>query len=99
MKIKKIWYDAEHIYGRDEKRDEYSQSFLWHPKLRTATDLSEDDSLINYKRPYILRHQVTSSLASHSTISHASLCARPVNHLLEAQHNFFDNFNPDEEDV
>ena len=99
MKIKKIWFDVEHIYGRDEERHEYSQPLLLYPKLRTATDLSEDGSLINYKRPYILRHQVIPAPAKHSTFSHASLCARPVNHILEAQHNFFDNFNPDEGDV
>lgn len=38
MKIKEIWIDAEHIYGRDEEGHEYSQSLLWYPKLRTATD-------------------------------------------------------------
>ncbi|MBR6275563.1 MAG: DUF2442 domain-containing protein, partial [Prevotella sp.] len=38
MKIKEIWFDAEHIYGRDEEGREYSQSLLWYPKLRTATD-------------------------------------------------------------
>ena len=38
MKIKEIWFDAEHIYGRDEDGNEYSQSLLWYPKLRTATD-------------------------------------------------------------
>ena len=34
MKIKEIWFDAEHIYGRDEEGNEYSQSLLWYPKLR-----------------------------------------------------------------
>ena len=38
MKIKEIWFDAEHIYGRDEEGREYNQSLLWYPKLRTATD-------------------------------------------------------------
>ena len=38
MKIKEIWFDAEHIYGRDEEGNEYSQSLLWYPKLRMATD-------------------------------------------------------------
>ena len=38
MKIKEIWFDTEHIYGRDEEGREYSQSLLWYPKLRTATD-------------------------------------------------------------
>ena len=26
MKIKEIWFDGEHIYGRDEEGKEYSQS-------------------------------------------------------------------------
>ena len=38
MKIKKNWFDAEHIYDHDEEGHEYSQSLLWYPKLRTATD-------------------------------------------------------------
>ncbi len=38
MKFKEIWFDTEHIYGRDEEGREYSQSLLWYPKLRTATD-------------------------------------------------------------
>ena len=35
---REIWFDAEHIYGRDEEGNEYSQSLLWYPKLRMATD-------------------------------------------------------------
>ena len=38
MKIKEVWFDTEHIYGRDEEGHEYCQSLLWYPKLRTATD-------------------------------------------------------------
>ncbi len=38
MKIKEIWFDSEHIYGRDEEGKEYSQSLLWYPKLRMAND-------------------------------------------------------------
>ena len=38
MKIKEIWFDAEHIYGRDEQGGVYVQSLLWYPKLRSATD-------------------------------------------------------------
>ena len=37
MKIVKIWFDDEHIFGVDENGKEYSQSLLWYPKLRTAT--------------------------------------------------------------
>ena len=38
MKIKEIWFDTEHIYGRDEEGREYRQSLLWYPKLQAATD-------------------------------------------------------------
>ncbi len=38
MKIIKIWFDTDYIYGADEDGNEYRQSLLWYPKLRTATD-------------------------------------------------------------
>ena len=38
MKIKEIWFDADHIFGRDEDGREYSQSLLWYPRLRAASD-------------------------------------------------------------
>ena len=38
MKIKEIWFDADYIYGKDEKEKEYKQSLLWYPKLRDASD-------------------------------------------------------------
>ena len=38
MKIVKIWFDDEHIFGVDENGKEYSQSLLWYPKLRAAFD-------------------------------------------------------------
>ncbi len=38
MKIKKIWFDADYIYGRDEEGREYKQSLLWYPRLRQAND-------------------------------------------------------------
>ena len=38
MKIKEIWFDADYIYGKDEKGQEYKQSLLWYPKLRQAND-------------------------------------------------------------
>lgn len=38
MKIIKIWFDADYVYGTDESGNEYRQSLLWYPKLRTATD-------------------------------------------------------------
>ena len=38
MKIEKIWFDADYIYGMDETGHNYRQSLLWYPKLHTATD-------------------------------------------------------------
>lgn len=37
-KITKIWFDNEHIFGCDEDGKVYSQSLLWYPKLRAASD-------------------------------------------------------------
>lgn len=36
--IKKIWFDADHIYGDDGKGQVYKQSLLWYPRLMNATD-------------------------------------------------------------
>lgn len=38
MKIIKIWFDTDYIYGADENGNEYRQSLLWYPKLKTASD-------------------------------------------------------------
>lgn len=38
MKITKIWFDTDYIYGKDEDGREYKQSLLWYPRLRGATD-------------------------------------------------------------
>ena len=38
MKILEIWFDDSHIYGRDENGLEYSQSLVWYPSLRAASE-------------------------------------------------------------
>ena len=38
MKITEIWFDADYIYGKDERGKEHKQSLLWYPKLREASD-------------------------------------------------------------
>ena len=38
MKITEIWFDADYIYGRDDKGKEYKQSLLWYPRLRVASE-------------------------------------------------------------
>jgi len=37
MIIKEIWFDEDHLYGRDEEGKVYSQSLLWYPKLLAAS--------------------------------------------------------------
>jgi hypothetical protein len=37
MKIKKIWFDGDYIYGMDERNNTYRQSLLWYSKLRNAS--------------------------------------------------------------
>lgn len=38
MKIIKIWFDGDYIYGSDENGKIYRQSLLWYKKLRNASD-------------------------------------------------------------
>ena len=38
MKITRIWFDFDYIYGVDESGKEYRQSLLWYPALKDATD-------------------------------------------------------------
>ena len=38
MKIMEIWFDDSHIYGCDENGCEYSQSLVWYPRLRAASE-------------------------------------------------------------
>lgn len=45
MKITRIWFDQDYIYGVDESGKEYRQSLLWYPNLKNATD----EERANYK--------------------------------------------------
>lgn len=38
MKIKKIWFDGDYIYGMGDDGNTYRQSLLWYNRLRNATD-------------------------------------------------------------
>lgn len=38
MKIKKIWFSDDCIYGADESGKEYRQSLLWYPNLYNASE-------------------------------------------------------------
>ena len=37
MKITKIWFSGDQIFGSDEAGRVYSQSLLWYPRLKDAT--------------------------------------------------------------
>ena len=38
MKIIKIWFKGDYLYGEDESGKTYRQSLLWYKNLRNATD-------------------------------------------------------------
>ncbi len=38
MKITRIWFEKDYIYGVDESGKEYRQSLLWYPNLKGAND-------------------------------------------------------------
>lgn len=42
MKIVKIWFEGEYLYGRDQEGREYRQSLLWYRELQEATTKERD---------------------------------------------------------
>lgn len=38
MKIEKIWFDGDYLYGLGDNGKTYRQSLLWYQQLRNATD-------------------------------------------------------------
>lgn len=38
MRIVKVWFDKDYLFGIDENGKEYRQSLLWYPNLRSAND-------------------------------------------------------------
>mgnify|MGYP002729637607 FL=1 len=38
MKIIKIWFKGDYLYGEDDSGKTYRQSLLWYKKLRSATN-------------------------------------------------------------
>lgn len=38
MKIEKIWFDGDYLYGLGDDGKVYRQSLLWYPRLRKASD-------------------------------------------------------------
>lgn len=47
MKIEKIWFDGDYLYGCDESGKVYRQSLLWYPRLRNASEDARKDYTIS----------------------------------------------------
>lgn len=45
MRIEKIWFEGDYIYGLGDDGKTYRQSLLWYKRLRNATDEEKE----NYK--------------------------------------------------
>lgn len=43
MKITKIWFEDDHIYGLGDDGKEYRQSLLWYKNLRNATEQQRNE--------------------------------------------------------
>ena len=48
MKITDLWFDANHIYIKDEKGNVLRQSLLWYPRLSAANDDQRKDYSIGF---------------------------------------------------
>ncbi len=48
MKIIKIWFDGDYLYGEDEKGITYRQSLLWYKNLRKATTEEREKYVFGY---------------------------------------------------
>jgi hypothetical protein len=48
MKITKIWFENDYIYGEDENGNTYRQSLLWYKNLRKATDEQRSQYTFGY---------------------------------------------------
>lgn len=48
MKIIKIWFKGDYLYGEDESGKTYRQSLLWYKNLRKATDEERGNYTFGY---------------------------------------------------
>jgi len=46
--ITEIWFDADHIYGKDNEGKVYKQSLLWYPHLLDASDDQRNNFTFGY---------------------------------------------------
>ncbi len=49
MKITRIWFDADYIYGETESGKKYRQSLLWYPGLKNATERERMDYRFGFR--------------------------------------------------
>lgn len=48
MRIIKIWFSGDYLYGEDESGNTYRQSLLWYKNLRKATDEEREKYTFGY---------------------------------------------------
>lgn len=48
MRIIKIWFKGDYLYGEDESGKTYRQSLLWYKNLRKATDEEREEYTFGY---------------------------------------------------
>jgi hypothetical protein len=48
MKIIKIWFKGDYLYGEDENGTTYRQSLLWYKNLRNATNEEREKYVFGY---------------------------------------------------
>lgn len=49
MKLCKIWFDKDYIYGADAEGNEVRQSLLWYPLLLNASDSERNEFKIGFQ--------------------------------------------------
>lgn len=49
MKITRIWFDDQYIYGIDENGTEYRQSLLWYPNLKNADNHEKNNYRFGFR--------------------------------------------------
>lgn len=49
IRITKIWFDKNYIYGSDENNALYRQSLLWYPELKNASDEEREQYRIGFR--------------------------------------------------
>ena len=48
MRVIKIWFKGDYLYGEDESGKTYRQSLLWYKNLRKATDEEREEYTFGY---------------------------------------------------